>query len=267
MAQQANLLFTHPEMEKPLKVWVNPNQIEWSYGLNVANYPTYGGEVIQILSSYIDDMQLSGNVSTYHQMEWIHRWFIIYIQKATTGHAGSGKFNVQPVSMFYKERGWRFLIYPKGMPNFRYGTEVVSPEWTMQAAVVDPDQEHPLKQEILTKARTAEIASDDGFPLFGKATGNIGFEEEDPFSGPVLDPKIKKEKEKALLHGDAVRGGFKTIADRYNKLLPAYLEGNFEDLTADFSKPITYPTNKPDKPEHKGKAGNGGTMAPPNKHK
>jgi hypothetical protein len=62
-----NLIFEHPSAEGPLSVHVNPNQIEWSYGLNTANYPTYGGEVIQILSTFIDDMTVQGNVTTYHR--------------------------------------------------------------------------------------------------------------------------------------------------------------------------------------------------------
>lgn len=226
-----NLVFKHPRMKTPLSVHVNPNQIEWNYGLNVANLPTYGGEVIQILSAYIDDMAIQGNVSTYAQMERIYKWFAEYIETATA----EGEYDVTPVGMFYKARGWHFKIYPKTLPGLRYGTEVVTPEWTMNAAVVDPDQSHPLKQEIMTKAKIETLNQEHGFSLFGKATGNIGFELEDPFSDPLGQTKAN---EKRLLNGTGIKGSFHALADRYNKLLPAYLEGNFEDLTADYSKPV-----------------------------
>ena len=44
---EVKLKFSHPKMDD-LFVPVKPNEISWSYGLNTANYSTYGGEVIQI---------------------------------------------------------------------------------------------------------------------------------------------------------------------------------------------------------------------------
>lgn len=228
----AKLTFTHPKLaSEPLGVQVNPNQIEWSYGLNVANYPTYGGEVIQILSAYIDDMTISGNVETYAQAERIYSWFITYIQVATVG-TGSGRFNVQPVQMSYPERGWTFNIYPTSVPGFKYGRDVVAPEWTLTAAVVDPAQD--LLDKIVGKA-----AEEEDLRLFGKATGNIGYEAHDPFSDPEGgEGERGKKNAERFLNGAKVKGGFKALADDYNKLLPAYLEGDFSDLTADYSRPV-----------------------------
>lgn len=227
-----NVIFTHPKMNKPLAVHVNPNQIEWGYGLNTANYATYGGEVIQILSAYIEDMDVQGDITTYRQLEDIYTWFITYIQIATTG-VGTGKFNVEPVTLTYATRGWTFKIYPTAMPGFRYGRDIVAPSWQLKAAMVDPDQN--LVNDILTTARVEAINSQDGIELFGRATGNIGFEVNDPFSDPLGDTK-KNQKE--LLEGKAPRGGYNQLADAYNKLLPAYLEGDFSDLTADYSRPV-----------------------------
>lgn len=225
---EPNLVFTHPKVSQPLHVEVNPNQIEWSYGLNVANFPTYGGEVIQILSSYVDDMMVSGNVETYRQMESIYKWFINYIHLATVGEQGSGRYNVQPVSMYYAERGWQFNIYPTGLPGFRYGTEVVAPEWQLQATVVDPAQ--GLLGKITDKA-----SKEEDLKLFGKATGNIGFEEHNPFSDPEGQDSKRAEE---ILGKKPKKRGINALADEYNKLLPAYLEGDFSDLIGNFSKPV-----------------------------
>lgn len=234
----ANLLFSHPEMDKDLAVQVKPNQIEWSYGLNVANFPTYGGEVIQILSAFIDDMTIAGNVETYRQLEDIYSWFIIYAQVATTGYEGSGKFDVRPVQMFYNERGWHFQIYPTGAPGFKYGRDVVAPEWTIKASVVDPAQ--AAIDAIMDQAAIEAATNKTGEPaLFGKATGEIGFTPKNPFSDPEgNEGDLGKKNREKFLGGENVKQGIEQLADNYNKLLPAYLEGNFEDLTADYSKPV-----------------------------
>lgn len=233
-----NLIFTHPKMSNDLGVNVNPNSIEWSYGLNVANYPTYGGEVIQILSAFIEDMTITGNVETYRQLEDIYAWFITYAQIATTG-VGTGKFNVQPVQMFYQARGWHFQIYPTGAPGFKYSRDTVAPEWTLQASVVDPAQD--AIDAIMDQAAIEAATNATGEPaLFGKATGEIGFIEHNPFSDPEgNEGELGKKNREKFLHGEKVKQGVEQLADNYNKLLPAYLEGNFEDLTADYSKPVT----------------------------
>lgn len=234
----ATLLFTHPSMEQNLSVEVAPNQIEWSYGLNVENFNTYGGEVIQILSAYIDDMTISGNVKTYRQLEDIYSWFIIYAQVATVGYNGSGKFNVEPVQMFYNERGWHFQIYPTGAPGFKYSAETITPEWNLKAAVVDPAQ--AAIDAIMDQAAIEAATGLTGEPaLFGIATGEIGFEEKNPFSNPEGDEgELGEKNQKKYLGGEKVKQGIENLADEYNKLLPAYLEGDFEDLTSSYSKPV-----------------------------
>lgn len=243
----SNIRFTHPDMPEGLKelvVSVAPNQIEWSYGLNVENFPTYGGEVIQILSAYIDDMSITGNVETYRQLENIYRWFIIYAQVATVGYQGSGKFNVKPVQMHYDERSWHFQLYPKGVPAFKYGTEVVAPEWQLTAAVVDPAQ--AVIDALMDQAAIEAATSKTGEPaLFGKATAEIGYQEKNPFSDPEGDEgALKKKNEEKYLGGANVKQGIENLADEYNKLLPAYLEGDFEDLTSSYSKPVAKAAQK-----------------------
>lgn len=233
----AKIQFHHPDVPTDLFVAVKPNQIEWDYGLNVANFPTYGGEVVQILSAYIEDMTITGNVRTYEEIEEIYSWFIKYIQLATVGETGTGRYNVKPVTMSYFERGWTFNIYPTGMPGFKYGRDIVAPEWKLTAAVVDPAQD--LVDQIVGTAAEEAASGGSGVELFGSATGEIGFEPHNPFSDPEGGTgELGEKNSKRFLKGQSVSGGFKKPADVYNELLPAYLEGNFEDLTADYSKPV-----------------------------
>jgi hypothetical protein len=113
----------------------------------------------------------------------------------------------------------------------------VAPQWSLSAAVVDPDQNFT---DRLVKAATAqEIA------LFGKATGNIGFEPDDPFRSPDAEnkKKDKKSKQDKKTKGSS-RYDFSDLGDYYNSLIPAWLKNNFDDLSADYSQPSVGGTSK-----------------------
>lgn len=206
-----------------LTVEVKPDQISWSYGLNTANYPTYGGEVVQILSCYFDDLTVIGQVGTYEDIEIIYGWFIDYMQAATQGEAGKGSFDTSPVIMTYKPRGWKFRLYPKSLPGFKYGRDVVAPTWKLVAAIAEPGQ--AFKNAVYD--RLPEIYRETGL-TFGRATmAQFADPFDDPFSGPT-DEAYKKDK---------LRGAYGELADTFNNLIPSYLEGDFEDLSASYSKP------------------------------
>src|SRR5579884_427636 len=79
-----SVFFAHPQLGT-LSIDDGVDEIQWAYNLNTATFPTYGGEVIQILSVFIDDVTIGGTVATYHQMEAIYRFFAAYMQIATQG--------------------------------------------------------------------------------------------------------------------------------------------------------------------------------------
>ena len=248
------LIFKHPKMNDDLNVSVKPNSIEWSYKLNTANYSTYGGEVIQILSVYIDDLAITGEVENYRQMENIFRWFTNYIQLATQGSTGQGSdgYDSTPVTMVYPERDWQFKIVPMDLPSFKYGRDIVVPEWQMRAAVAEQEwgvtrsSTEELGAVILSTKGINSVVQSEGIDLFGKATINTSsalkgvdsafdYNPDDPFSGPVdVDPKTGKP---TAYSKDKLRGAYNDLADRFNKLIPAYMTGDFHDLSADYSKP------------------------------
>lgn len=189
-SKKEKIIFSHQGLPD-LKIDVNPDQITWSYGLNTMNYPTFGGEVVQILSMFIEDMTISGTVSSYTKMESIYKWFVLYMQLSTQGHGTKSKklpFDTTPVSFYYPARGWKFLIQPKAAPGFRYGKDVVAPTWSVQAAVV----ESPESFDQLIKSE-AEINAmqDPAFKPFGTATAEIGFNEFNPWTTPNTGKKYK----------------------------------------------------------------------------
>src|SRR5271170_2407716 len=81
------LLFHHELVNNgvPLVITTGLDEVGWAYALNIATFPTYGGEVVQILSVYIDDMEAEGTVRTYEEAEAIYTFFMKYFTVATQG--------------------------------------------------------------------------------------------------------------------------------------------------------------------------------------
>lgn len=222
-----DVYFTHPAVDAkkggPLRIGTGANEITWGYGLNYQTFPTYGGEVVQILSAYTDDLHVQGEVRTYAEMERIYEWFLSYIQVATQGFSKDGlnPFNQTPITFAYPARGWEQRIIVTNLPGFKYGRDVVIPQYQIQAHVVDQVAE--LNQSI------ADLAA-QGIDLgeFARITASgIGYQEHNAFSDPFpqLDPKDIDAKTLEL---------YKQIGDYYTSFLPSYTQGDFGDLKIDY---------------------------------
>lgn len=211
-----------------LQIFTGIDEIEWGYNLNVARYPTYGGEVVQVLSCFIDDLTIGGTLQTYDYMEQVYGYFIAFFQQASQGKVstdGGGLFNQEPIVMTYPHRGWTFHIIPTSLPGFRYGLEVVTPEWRIQAHVLDQDAPEDLTEAIVTEAQIkANVGSTD--PNFDQSfglEGKIRFVDENPFSDPWTDHGVQFSAERKKRYDE--------LADWYTSLLPSYLEGDFDAIT------------------------------------
>lgn len=237
----AEVIFTHPLITNrdgsllALTTDVRPDSIIWSYGLNTMNYDTYGGEVVQILSMYIDDMTIAGTTSSYSKMEQVYAWFLQYMQLASQ----SGHFQSTPVTFSYPHRGWTFEILPRSLPSFQYGLEVVTPTWTVQAAV----QESPadVKDLIMENAVFTGMATQGGFDPFGKATAEIGYIEDNPWSGPVGKDY------------DADSASITSLANTFQDFISSWNNGDNKYLNADTSKPAWLGSTKTTKDATKAK--------------
>lgn len=223
--------FSHPLLG-PLNISVNPDQVTWAYGLNTVSYPTYGGEVVQILSVYFDDVTISGTVSTYAEMELIYSWFIAYMQFATQGR-DHPHHDQHPVTFSYPERNWVFQLWPKSLPNFKYGREIVAPTWSVISAVselagAEPNSLSNLIKNASFDTKTADIA------LFGKATadfGRTGDLTKNPWASPDSDPtKPKDMTVAAWLSKEATQ-----LGDSFGHFLSSY-QANATLTLPQFSK-------------------------------
>lgn len=220
------VIFEHPAMDSSLIIHVKPNQIIWGYGLNTANFPTYGGEVVQVLSMYVDDMTISGDVRSYEDMERIYKWFIDYMQKATQGRASNEGYDSRPIKMKYPHRNWEFSILPKSLPAFRYGTDVVAPTWQLNAAVSEFDDD--FEDSVLSEQEFVVAADAGGFDPFGTVTAEIGYHDNNPWSAPTTKQYKANDPEKWN----------KEITTYYGKILKSWLDAkDFTNLERDTSIP------------------------------
>lgn len=228
------LLFSHELVNggEPLVVTTGADEIGWSYALNVAEFPTYGGEVVQILSVYIDDVTIEGTVRQYEDAEEIYSYFMKYFAIATQGStaASADKYSQVPMIMEYAHRGWRFEIQPLEAPGFTYATKTVAPRWQIKAHMVDNTPDVSKLQELVVE----ELIDQEQFSLKGVISPESGNPAQNPFIAPgtFLGDKFVESTAKQAAEGVT------KIGDYYNSLLPSYLDDNFfEAQTAIGAKP------------------------------
>lgn len=227
---------------------------KWGYNLNTQTYATYGGEVVQILSVYIDDLTIGGTISTYSQMEAIYSYFAAYMQIATQGKTpvpapGDSAYNLDPIKFTYPHRGWEFDLYPKSAPGFHYGNDVVAPVWQMTAHIIDDSVDlNPIKDQI--KNTVIQGAMGDFTRLNNAISPDAVNPEANPFQ--AADPNAQK-----------VAKTLSNLGDYYNSLIAAYNSGDFTAIGGGVgSQPASSTPSTPTSPG--GSPGSpGGTVQPP----
>lgn len=225
--------FSHSRLDGELVINTGINDVNWTYGLNTQTFPTYGGEVVQILSAYTDDITITGEVKSYRKMEEIYNWFSTYFQLATVID-GSPTYNQEPVVLTYPERGWQWDVQPKNLPGFRYGLEVVVPTWGVVCHVVEDDD------------NVAAMNLDAAVKGIKKLHPGIGYDPTDPFSSPFPDQK--------QFDPERTRKFFEGSAEYFNEIIKNYAEGDFEDLLGEIGAKPAFLDRSP--PKNKGNVNN-----------
>jgi hypothetical protein len=223
--------FTYPVSggHRTLNVRSGMDEIEWGYNLNVARYPTFAGEVVQILSCYVDNLTIRGSLQKTADLEDLYDFFLGYIARASQG-AGGTRYSQDTMTMHYGERGWKFNIVPISLPAFRLGRDVVIPEWRVEAFVNDYDDQDQLKDLIIAEAQIKEkLQSSSNLDTSFNIKGQIIFKGKNPFS----DPQDSVDGP----YSPALERRAKELSDFYTSLLPTYLKGDFSALLGDQSKP------------------------------
>jgi hypothetical protein len=240
------ILFQHELVNggAPLVVVTGADEIAWAYALNVAEFPTYGGEVVQILSVYIDDMTIEGTLRQYSEAEAIYSFFMEYFTVASQGSsaASADKYTQVPMIMEYAHRGWRFEIQPLEAPGFTYATETVAPKWQMKAHVVDKSPDVSKLQELIVQelevGNTEQVGGKTVSSEFLSLKGTISPKSGNPAQNPFIAPGTFQGDTFVEATAKQAAEGAVKIGDYYNSLLPSYLnDTEFQALTALGAKP------------------------------
>jgi hypothetical protein len=218
--------FSHPRVEdnKPLQIEIGPEEVGWGYVLNTAEFSTYGGEVIQILSVYVDDLMIAGNLFSYNQLEKIYHFFLEYMIIASQGYSGDGSYVQTPMLFKYPHRQWEFEIQPLAAPGFTYELESISPQWEMQAHIVD----RTPNAGALTELIVSQVLNGQGETF--SLTGFISPDARDPDQNPFAAPGTVTGNTFTPLNPTQVGEQISKIADWYNNLIPSYLNNEFQSI-------------------------------------
>lgn len=233
------LIFTHPSIVAsgssnvlPLVVNTGADQIGWTYGLNTRHYPTYAGEVIQILSCYINNLQIGGTCASYTTgdysnpgVEEIYGWFLLYMQVASQGAYGTTTYSEEPITMSYVDRNWTIKFQCQTAPGFNLSRDLVAPTWQITGKVVDVPE--PMKNLTLNN-----VLSGDNAAVFGAIQDGVDLSQPDPVYNPYQDPFPGTNKK---LINQQMNKELGNLGNYWQNLLQAWQQGDFSDVTGNLN--------------------------------
>ena len=219
---------SHPLLaNNPLYVRSGANAIKWAYHLNTSVIPTYGGEVVQILSCVVGPISIEGNVAgrihptkkgtldpdytPNEELKDIADWFLTYMHIAGTVGTKHPVRDETAVLMEYPARGWSFYIQPTQLNGFRYAVDQPSPTWQIVAEIVADNDRNQLAVKTM-ESMTDAVTSNQILSRMQRFA-NIGF---DPNS-PWIDPLAAQNATTDL----------KKFGDNFKALLGAWSSGDF----------------------------------------
>src|SRR6201988_3305233 len=116
----------HPDVGT-LRFRTNPNEFSWSYTLNKRIEPTYGGRVVQLLGTKIDDFKFKADCGggRWSYMNKVAKFMreIMVVQR-----------NGTPATFEYTTRGWKLNCFIASVP-FQDSIEEVVREFEIQCKV------------------------------------------------------------------------------------------------------------------------------------
>jgi len=229
--------------EESLIVNTGANSVYWNYNLNTQTYPTYGGEVVQILSCSISDVEIEGECRNYIQMEDIYNFFVTYMQFASQGISNKPiKYLGNPMRMRIPSRGWNLKLVPKSVPGFKLGTEVVAPSWKVTAQVFEDDD--TISGQILSSiARkyygtpdiTIQQAMDSTSTL-----SEIGYYPDSGFVNPNMSLGDTKGAKPNRFDGKALKKAYESRGEAFRQIINTYIENDGKNAYGSLFDGVNY---------------------------
>lgn len=139
-----------------LKISTGADEISWGYGLNTRRFPTYGGEVVQILSTYADKMTIQGTCTDYNTLTNIYEYFKNYLLYTTGGSSiltanGDTNRKQKYLKFTYPARNWSFVIMITEASGFRIARDIAAPKWQLTAEIVSENDRYSLGSQRIDR--------------------------------------------------------------------------------------------------------------------
>lgn len=218
-----------------LTIDTGADEIVWNYGINTKRTPTYGGEVVQILSMFADKMIIKGTCRNYGEQRRIYEYFKKYIGY-TTG--SSGLERQQKYLVFkYPARRWSFIIMVTQAEGMRMATEQSAPEWQITAEIVSENDRYELGEK-----RTDRYADVLYVPVANAVTTEIKTTSPSQ-KGASQNFKLLKDRDPfgdlmGYMNGD--RG---KVAENFDAMIASWVTG---DISTVRNNPIADPVKSAD---------------------
>jgi hypothetical protein len=222
------LQFHHDFITEDLFVQTGADNINWTYGLNTQRYPTYGGEVVQILSCFVDTLTVQGScerqlTGDYGNpgMEDIYRWFLMYMQRASQGGKGTVTYTERYITMTYPERNWIVGFQLQNLPGYMLDRDTAAPTWQIAGKVVEQIGTGMSLDDILAGAGADAVA-------FQKIQDGVSLKYPDPSQSPFTSPfqgKVTPAQIKTLQ--DSVS---KDLGNQFSKIVQAWSGGDYSSF-------------------------------------
>lgn len=216
-----------------LVIETGADEITWGYGMNVTRTPTYGGEVVQILSMYADKLVIKGVCQHYGKQRQIYQFFQRYMGYVS---GASGKKRRQGYLQFtYEPRNWDFLIMVTEAPDMTLATDIAAPEWRIAAEIVSENDRYSLGQSrhdqmasVLNKVTNQSAQARRGRRSAGlPATAEVT---ETTSSGRIKNFRVKRRTDPFGDPTDFLDGKRGKIAENFEALTASWITGTIETL-------------------------------------
>ena len=245
-----------------LQIKTGADEITWGYGMNTKRYPTYGGEVVQILSTYADKMTIRGTCLEYKTLTKIYEYFKDYLVYTTGGATlltGSDRGGLERKQKFlkftYPARNWSFVIMIAEANGFRIARDVAAPQWEITAEIVSENDRYRMGSERID--RFANVLST---PVSTGARGSSGTDgnrtkrspEAITSSGQEEDPDVLRLPKNFQIERagdpfgnlmDFANGKRGKIAENFHALIANWATG---DISTVFNNPLVDPEKTED---------------------
>jgi hypothetical protein len=249
--------FHHDFIPNDLYIQTGADNINWTYTLNTQRYPTYGGEVVQILSCFIDTLTIQGTVARQQSrdrgkpvsdagMEDIYQWFLTYMQIASQGGKGTTAYSERYITFSYPERGWVLNFQCQELPGYALDRNTVAPTWQISGKVVEVPKlmSGMTLDDILAGGAGGGNGVGADVKAFQRIQDGIDLSQPDPANNPfntAFPTGAKTSSQQQQLAQQALQN----LGGQFGKIVQSWANGDFSSVLGSTPSQFNNPTFGP----------------------